>query len=151
MLRKISTPLILGALLSGCAAHPILATDEQRGTKNETAMMSPQNLEAECVRIAEVLPMLMLAVMLEGPMDCGDPEYDSEPVPCDQFDTEAEKQERARRLQIRKMQEEAAREASDACDAYEEDRDDAHLRARARQAIARARETGNGQLLNPND
>ncbi len=151
MVTKIFTLLLLVPLLSSCATQLISVTDKLQGTKNKTPMLNPQNLDEECVRIAEVLPLLTLTVMMEGPMDCGHPEYDSEPVPRDQFDSAAEKQARARRLQIRKVQEKAAREANEACIAYQADRTDTHLRTRAEQAVARSRETDSGQLPDQND
>ncbi|MDJ0748021.1 MAG: hypothetical protein QNJ11_00990 [Woeseiaceae bacterium] len=133
-------------LLAGCASQPEAISGSLHGTESDARMTDPQNLDEECLRIYQVLPMLMLAVMMEGPMDCGHPEYDTEPVPCDQFDSEEEKEARAHRLQVRKMQESAAREADSACRAYEEDREDEILRLRAEEAIARARDTDSGKL-----
>ena len=147
MARSLSVALLLAAILSaGCTAQLLKIAGQDTEQDARPAAVTAATLDAECQRISEIYPLLMMAVMLEGPMDCGIPHVDTEPVPCDQWDTEEEKAARAHRLQVRKMQEAAAKEASDACDVYEENKNDETAIQNAIESVKRSRATDNGRL-----
>ena len=134
--RVVLLGFVLSPLMTGCVSHMIAASNKLQGIEGNEPRYQIENLAAECERIYEVTPMLMLATMLEGPMECGDV-ASGESVPCDEFDTEEEKQARAQRLQVRKVQEAAARDADAACRSYEENPRDDVLRRRAEEAVLR--------------
>ncbi|MEL7022785.1 MAG: hypothetical protein AAGL69_03495 [Pseudomonadota bacterium] len=129
---------VLSPLVTGCVSHMIAVSNKLQGIEGNAPQYRVENLQAECERIYQVTPMLTLATMLEGPMECGDV-ASGESVPCDEFDTEEEKQARAQRLQVRKVQEAAARDADAACRAYEENPRDDALRRLAEEAVLRER------------
>lgn len=106
----------------------------------------PKGLEAECRRVNQVYPLLMLTVMAEGPMDCSGSHDGSEYVDCHANETEGEKAARLRRLAIRQHQESVYKTASDACDAWAADKGSAPLREALIAAIGAARNADRGRL-----
>jgi uncharacterized membrane protein len=109
------------------------------------AAENPARLERECARVTEVYPLLMLAAMAEGPMDCGDPDSGVQ-VDCAAAETPAERAAHARRYAIRQYQEAAYKTADEACGAWRASRDAVPLQDAASHAIAAARATDNGRL-----
>jgi|GEM_PF-5672209 len=109
------------------------------------AAEDPARLERECARVTEVYPILMLAAMAEGPLDCGD-HYSSVEVDCAANETPAERAAHARRYAIRQYQEAAYKTADEACVAWRASRDAVPLQEAASRAIAAARATDNGRL-----
>jgi hypothetical protein len=107
-----------------------------------SAAKTGANLKAECERVFKVYPTLMLAVMLEGPMNCGEPGTD-EIVDCDVNETPAEKLAHARRLEVRKHQEAAYEKADKACTGWIGNKRSNSLRAIAEAAILEARAAAN--------
>jgi hypothetical protein len=105
-----------------------------------------RRLQAECDRVTKVYPLLMLARMGEGPMDCGTSDDGSDYVDCAAGETAEEKAAHARRFAVRKIQEAAYGKADDACTAWRADRASAALREAAVAAIAEARATDRGVL-----
>jgi hypothetical protein len=73
-------------------------------------------LDRGCALVQRAYPLLMLAAMAEGPMDCGT--HTGESVDCDAGDTPDEAARQARRLEIRTRQEAVFKRASEACDLY---------------------------------
>ena len=98
-------------------------------------------LERACAMVQRAYPMLMLAVMAEGPVDCRG-HHDAEPVPCDANDTPEQRARQARRLEIRQRQEAAFKPASEACFAWEADRRSAALQAEVVRTFNAARQAG---------
>ena len=96
------------------------------------------DLKAECARVYTVYPALMLATMLEGPVNCGNPEED-EVIDCAANETPEEKIAHARRFAIRQHQENAYKPADQACTAWEKDRKSPALIEAATAAIGAAR------------
>jgi hypothetical protein len=82
----------------------------------------------------------MLAVMAEGPMDCGG--HDGPPVDCDANDTPEEAAKQAQRLEIRKRQEKVFKVASEACDLYSANRKLESAQRAAAAGLALARQVG---------
>jgi uncharacterized protein (DUF2126 family) len=78
-------------------------------------------LDRACSLVQRAYPMLMLAAMAEGGMNCGDPDS-GEFIDCDADDTPEQRARQAQRLEIRQNQEAAFKQASDACDAWAQDR-----------------------------
>ena len=97
-------------------------------------------LAAECERVYQVYPRLMLAAMMEGDANCGDP-GSGEFVSCYEGETPAEKTARDRRRAIREHQEAGYKAANQACRAWEADKNDAARGERLRSALADARAT----------
>lgn len=141
------TPLIFvlfaSVSLAACASQLL---DVIPGETANAKTTNPKSLLEECQRIEEVYPLLMMAVMLEGPMICGDPNSGDEEIRCDEYDTAEEKAQRAHRLEVRKMQESAAKNADIACDLYEQDVANLSLEKAARDAVAASRSTDDGRL-----
>jgi hypothetical protein len=75
-----------------------------------------QSLTRGCALVQKAYPLLMLAVMAEGPMSCGT--HTGDDVDCDANDTPAQAAKQAERLEIRKRQEAVFQRASQACDLY---------------------------------
>jgi hypothetical protein len=98
-----------------------------------------ERLDRGCELVQRAYPALMLAVMAEGPMDCGTPE---EPVDCDADDTPDEAAKQAKRLEIRKRQEKVFKVASEACDLYSDHRKLESAQRAAAAALALARQVG---------
>jgi hypothetical protein len=98
-------------------------------------------LDRACDLVQRAYPLLMLAAMAEGPMDCGDPNS-GVVVDCDSNDTPEESARQARRLEIRQRQEKAFKTASEACDAWAADRKSPTLQQAAARAFNEAREVG---------
>ena len=114
---------------------------------SSTAAAKPaRGLEAECARVTEVYPLVMLARMAEGPMNCGTSDDGSDYVDCHAGETPQERAARERRLAIRKHQEAAYKKASDACDAWQADKERPDVRDALAAAIAEARATDRGAL-----
>ena len=110
------------------------------------AVEDQARLERECTRVSQqVYPLLILAVMAEGPMDCGD-HHSGEVVDCAANENPAERAAHARRYAIRQRQEAAYKTANDACGAWRANRGDGALQDAAAQAIAAARATDDGRL-----
>jgi hypothetical protein len=78
-------------------------------------------LDQACTLVQRAYPVLMLAAMAEGTVNCGDPDS-GEFIDCDAGDTPEQRARQARRLEIRQGQEAVFKEASEACDAWGEDR-----------------------------
>lgn len=78
-------------------------------------------LDQACSLVQRAYPMLMLASMAEGGMNCGDPDS-GEFVDCDANDTPEQRVRQAKRLEIRQNQEAVFKTASEACDAWTDDR-----------------------------
>lgn len=106
----------------------------------------PRGLEAECRRVHQVYPLLMLTVMAEGPMDCGTSDDGSDYVDCHANETAEEKAARLRRLAIREHQEAVYKIADEACVAWEADKGSAPLRDALIAAIGAARNADRGRL-----
>jgi hypothetical protein len=102
-------------------------------------------LERECARVTEVYPLLMLAAMAEGPLDCGDPDSGVE-VDCAAGETPEQRAAHAHRHAVRQYQEAAYKIADEACDAWRANRAAVPLQEAAARAIAGARATDNGRL-----
>jgi hypothetical protein len=102
------------------------------------------DVKAECARVHKVYPTLMLATMLEGPMNCGSSDDGSDPVDCAVNETPEEAAAHAGRYAIRQHQENAYKPADAACTAWEKDRTPAaSLIEAAKAAIATARGADN--------
>ena len=126
--------LIIFALF---VATPAQAADEAK------------QLAKECERIYQVYPTLMLAAMMEGDVNCGDPDS-GESVSCYENETAEQKAARQRRLAVRQHQEAAYKAANEACRAWEADRGSAEGQATLVAAIGNARATDSGKLENRN-
>lgn len=100
-----------------------------------------KRLDRGCAIVQQAYPALMLAVMAEGPMDCGTPE---EPVDCDANDTPEEAAKQAKRLEIRERQEKVFKVASEACDLYSANRKLKSAQEAAAAGLALARQVGTG-------
>jgi hypothetical protein len=101
-----------------------------------------KRLDRGCEIVQQAYPALMLAVMAEGPMDCGTP--DGPPVDCDANDTPEEAAKQAKRLEIRKRQEKVFKLASEACDLYSSHRKLVSAQEAAAAGLALARQVGTG-------
>jgi hypothetical protein len=99
-----------------------------------------QQLDRGCALVQEAYPLLMLAAMAEGPMDCG--AHTGEPVDCDAGDSPEEAAKQAKRLEIRQRQEAVFKVASEACDLYSANRKLESAQRAAAMAIAAARKVG---------
>jgi hypothetical protein len=102
-------------------------------------------LKDECARVFEVYPLLMLTVMAEGPMNCGEPGTD-EVIDCDADLPAAEKEAKAKRLKVRMHQEAMYQKADAACTAYVADKKSSMKKEIAVQAINEARKVDSGTL-----
>ena len=98
-------------------------------------------LDQACSRVQRAYPLLMLASMAEGTVDCGEPDS-GEFVDCDADDTPEQRARQARRLEIRLNQEAAFKHASEACDAWSRDRQSLDLQQSVIRAYRAAREAG---------
>lgn len=78
-------------------------------------------LQGGCDLIQQAYPLLILAVMGEGPLDCGEPDS-GVVVDCNANDTPEQRARRAQRFEIRQRQEAVFKQASDACNAWAADR-----------------------------
>lgn len=105
-----------------------------------TAVGRNMDLKAECERIYQVYPRLMLAAMLESDVNCGEPDS-GEFVSCYEGETSEEKAARDRRLAIRQHQEAGYKAADQACRAWEADTRNTALGEALRNALADARAT----------
>lgn len=103
---------------------------------------APAALDAECARVAKVYPLLMLAVMAEGPMNCGT--HTGEEIDCDAGETPEQAAARAARLERRQLQEEAYKKADEACTAWRANKRSEPLIDAVFQAVAEARKTDKG-------
>jgi hypothetical protein len=101
-----------------------------------------KRLDRGCEIVQQAYPALMLAVMAEGPMDCGT--HDGPPVDCDAGDTPEEAAKQAKRLEIRKRQEKVFKVASEACDLYSGHRKLKSAQEAAAAGLALARQVGTG-------
>jgi hypothetical protein len=101
-----------------------------------------KRLDRGCAVVQKAYPLLMLAAMGEGPMDCGT--HTGEYVDCDADDTPEEAAKQARRLEIRKRQEAAFKVASEACDLYSANRRLESAQKAAASGLALARQAGTG-------
>ncbi|HEU0098702.1 MAG TPA: hypothetical protein VFQ67_07985 [Allosphingosinicella sp.] len=99
-----------------------------------------KRLDRGCEIAQQAYPALMLAVMAEGPMDCGT--HTGERVDCDAGDTPEEAARQAKRLEIRKRQEKVFKTASEACDLYSANRKLESAQRAAAAGLALAREVG---------
>jgi hypothetical protein len=102
-----------------------------------SAIAKDLDLANECARVNQVYPRLMLASMMEGDVNCGDPDS-GEFVSCYADETPAEKIARERRLAIRQHQEAGYKIASEACGAWEASKADGDAE-KLRKALADAR------------
>jgi hypothetical protein len=99
-----------------------------------------KQLDRGCDIVQQAYPALMLAVMAEGPMDCGT--HEGPPVDCDANDTPEEAAKQAKRLEIRKRQEKVFKLASEACDLYSAHRKLESAQEAAAAGLALARQVG---------
>lgn len=113
-----------------------------------TAVGRDMDFNAECERIYQVYPRLMLAAMMESDVNCGDPNS-GEFVSCYEGETSEEKAARDRRLAIRQHQEAGYKAAAQACQAWEADPRNTALREALRSAVADARATDTWRPENP--
>lgn len=113
-----------------------------------TAVGRDMDLKAECDRIYQVYPRLMLAAMMESDVNCGDPDS-GEFVSCYEGETSEEKAARDRRLAIRQHQEAGYKAADQACRAWEADTRNIALGETLRSAVADARATDTWRPENP--
>ena len=102
-------------------------------------------LKDECARVLEVYPLLMLTVMAEGPMNCGEPGTD-EVIDCDADLPAPEKEAKTKRLKVRRHQEAMYQKADAACTAYIADTKSPMKKEVAAQAINEARKADPGIL-----
>ena len=79
-----------------------------------------KRLDRNCQVVQEAYPMLMLAVMAEGGMNCAT--HTGDYVDCDANDTPEQAAKQAKRLEIRQRQEAVFAKASEACDLYKANR-----------------------------
>lgn len=95
----------------------------------------------ECERVYQVYPRLMMTVMLEGDLDCGEPggEYES----CNEGETAEEKIARERRLAVRKRQEASYKPAQAACRIWDRYQQSTTHQLKALEAIKSARKSDN--------
>ena len=99
-------------------------------------------LDRACSLVHRAYPLLMLAVMAEGVVNCsGDPDS-GEFVDCDANDTPGQRVRQAQRLEIRQNQEAVFKQASEACDAWAEDRRSLDLQLAVARAYRAAQEVG---------
>jgi hypothetical protein len=110
------------------------------------AAAKPRGLDAECARVTKVYPLLMLASMMEGPVNCGQSDDGSDYVDCAEGETPQERAAHARRFEVRTWQEAGYKAADAACTAWEADKGSEALRQAAEAAIAEARRRDNGAL-----
>ena len=110
------------------------------GQGASTAADRLESLDRACGLVQQAYPMLMLAVMGEGPMNCGD--HTGEYVDCDADDTPEERERQARRLEIRQGQEAVFKRASEACDAWAADRRSPELQEKVARTFREARQVG---------
>jgi hypothetical protein len=105
-----------------------------------TAMASDagRQLKDECQRVYKVYPLLMVASMLESPMECGDV-ASGESIDCDESLSDAEKAAKAERLKGRQTQEAGYKAAEEACMAWDKNKKSAEFAEAAKSAIGRAR------------
>jgi hypothetical protein len=75
-----------------------------------------KSLNDGCAQVQRAYPLLMLAVMAEGSMNCGT--HTGDDVDCEANDTPEQAARQAKRLKLRKRQEAIFQRASDACDLY---------------------------------
>lgn len=122
--------LILTSLL---LAAPVQAAEEAR------------DFAKECERVYQVYPTLMLAAMMEGDVNCGDPDS-GEYVSCYEGETAEQKAARERRLAVRQHQEAAYKIANEACRAWEASKASNGRQTALAAAIKAARETDSGRL-----
>jgi hypothetical protein len=99
-----------------------------------------KQLDRGCETVQKAYPLLMLAVMGEGPMDCGT--HTGEYVDCDAGDTPEEAAKQAKRLEIRKRQEAVFQRASEACDLYTANRKLESAQRAAAAGLALAAQVG---------
>ena len=99
-----------------------------------------KRLDAGCAQVQKAYPLLMMAAMAEGPMDCGTP--DTGPVDCDAGDSPENAARQAKRLEIRKRQERVFETASTACDLYAKHRKDKPVQEATAMALALAAQVG---------
>jgi len=98
-------------------------------------------LDRACSLVQQAYPMLMLAAMAEGGMNCGDPDS-GEFIDCDADDTPEQRVRQAQRLELRQQQEAVFEQASEACDAWAEDRRSLDLQLAVARAYRAARDVG---------
>jgi hypothetical protein len=113
------------------------------------AAEKPRSLDAECARAHKVYPVLIMAAMMEGPMDCGMSDDGSDHVDCAAGETPEQKAAHARRFETRTLQKNAYEKADGACTAYERDKASPASREAAATAIAEARATDHGLPAQP--
>lgn len=101
-----------------------------------------KRLDQGCAQVQKAYPLLMLAAMAEGPMDCG--AHTGDYVDCDAGDTPEEAAKQAKRLAIRTRQEAVFKGASEACDLYSANRRLESAQRAAAAGLALAAEIGTG-------
>ena len=121
--------------LASAAALLLLA----QGDSGEADRLA--QLDRACSRVQQVYPLLMLAAMAEGGMNCGDPDS-GEFIDCDANDTPDQRERQAKRLEIRQTQEAAFKQASEACDAWADDRGSLDRQLAVTSTYLAAREVG---------
>lgn len=104
-----------------------------------------ERLAGACALVRQIHGTLMLVVMAEGPLDCGD-HHDGVVVDCAASETPDERAAHARRLAVREVQEAAFKRASDACDAWDADRASVPLYNAAVHAFNEARTHNIGEV-----
>jgi hypothetical protein len=95
-------------------------------------------LKEECQRVYKVYPLLMVATMLESPMECGDV-ASGESIDCDESLSDAEKAAKAERLKGRQAQEAGYKAAEEACMAWDKNKKSIEFTETAQTAIDNAR------------
>jgi hypothetical protein len=104
-----------------------------------------ERLTGACSLVHQIHATLMLTVMAEGPLDCGNPD-EGVVVDCAANETPDERAAHARRLAVREVQEAAFKRASEACEAWEADRASVPLYNAAVRAFNEARAHDIGQV-----
>jgi hypothetical protein len=99
-----------------------------------------KQLDRGCAQVRKAYPLLMLAAMAEGPMNCGS--HTGDFVDCDANDTPEEAAKQAKRLEIRKRQEAVFARANEACDIYSANRKLESAQRAAAAGLALAHEVG---------
>lgn len=99
-----------------------------------------KELDRGCAQVRKAYPLLMLAAMAEGPMNCGS--HTGDYVDCDANDAPEEAAKQAQRLEIRKRQEAVFARASEACDLYSANRKLESAQQVAAAGLKLAREIG---------
>ena len=128
--------------------NPLISLLAALATAQAAATVPAERIErlaGACSLVHQAHATLMLVVMAEGPVDCGNPD-EGVVVDCAANETPEERAAHARRLAVREVQEAAFKRASDACDAWDADRASVPLYNAAVRAFNEARTHNIGEV-----